>query len=113
MTVTVIDVDATTRKGREGMRAIVRGLAWDHAHDPYGSGMYVLGEIVNALWRCGEGVPSFISTGTLGPYPTGSDDVAQIVHTIESGEITTDDARYFMFVMSRYIDVVRLAGRDY
>lgn len=111
MTYTVVDVDATTREGRTAMRAIVRELADDHAHDPYGSGMCALGAIVDTLWASGEGVPSAIVSP--GANLMGSEEAEPILDGIDTGELTTADVRYFMFVLSRYIDVVRLAGHQH
>jgi hypothetical protein len=111
MTYTVIDIDATTRNGRNAVRAIVRELADDRAHDPYGSGMNALDAIVTTLWAAGEGVPSAIATEGAGGYDKDHPDVPDIMSGIESGEWTTDDVRYFMFVLSRFIDVVRVGGR--
>lgn len=112
MTYTVVDVDATTRNGRAAVREIVREIADDHAYDPYGSGMLALGALVDTLWESGEGVPSDIATPGAGGGAADLDDpaVQMVLNTVGSGAATTDDVRYFMFVLSRYIDVARLAG---
>lgn len=111
MTVTVIDVDATTRNGRDAVREIVREIAEDHAYDPYGSGMLALEAVTDALYVMGDGVPSAITQFPMG-YRAGENG-QYIAGRVDSEKFTSDDVRYFMFVLSRYIDVVRLAGRNY
>lgn len=111
MTVTVIDVDATSRKGRGAVRAIVRDIAEDHAHDPYGSGMLALEAVTDALFAMGDGIPSAITTFPMAHR--AGENGQDIAGRVDAGDFSSDDVRYFMFVLSRYIDVVRLAGRDY
>lgn len=114
MTYTTVDVDATTRQGRTVVREAVRELAWDREHDPYGSAMVALGAVVDTLWLNGEGVPSAIATPS--PGWDGEEAVAQDAHDIDatlSIGATTDDVRYWALVLARYVNVIRLAGRDY
>lgn len=108
MTSTAIDISATTPEGRAAVREIIRELAWDRAYDPYGSGMAALGAVVDVLWTNGEGVPSAIATGG----PAGSEGMDELAAALDEGA-TIDDVRYFMFVLDRYLDLVKLAGRNY
>lgn len=114
MTITAVDVAATTREGRAHIRAVVREMADDRAYDPWGSGMTALGALVDVLWELGEGVPSSIAT----PGPATSidpDDVRalELLGDVENDNVTTGDVRYAMFYVSRYLDVVERAGRSY
>lgn len=115
MTCTVVDVDATTRTGRAHLRSFVREVAEDRAHDPYGSGMLALGALVDVLWEFGEGVPSAIATPGCAGGGVDPDDYAasELLGDIENEHATTDDVRYTMFVVSRYLDIVTAAGRNY
>lgn len=129
MTCTEVDVGATTREGREYIRAWIKDCADDRKYDPWGSGMIALGVLVDVLWTCGEGVPSRIATPArandgviLDPDvdadgPNAPDDefteARWLYQQIGKGDLTTDDVRYGMFVVDRYLSLAHRAGRDY
>jgi len=128
VTYTEVDVSATTREGRDYIRAWVKDHAWDRKHDPWGSGMGALGVLLDVLWTCGEGVPSRIATpgaaggGILDPDadvdgPNAPDDESAdarwLYQQVCRGELTIDDVRYGMFVVDRYLSLVERAGRSY
>ena len=128
MTYTEVDVSATTREGRDYIRAWIKDHAWDREHDPWGSGMLVLGVLLDVLWTCGEGVPSRIGTpgaaggGILDPDvdadgPNAPDDESVdarwLYQQIGKGDLAIDDVRYGMFVIDRYLSLAERAGRRY
>jgi len=129
MTYTEVDVSATTREGRLFIRDMIKEYAWDREHDPWGSGTLALGVMLDVLWSCGEGVPSRIATPArandgviLDPDvdadgPNAPDDefteARWLYQQIGKGDLTTDDVRYGMFVVDRYLSLAHRAGRDY
>ena len=129
MTYTEVDVSATTREGRDYIRARIKEYADDREHDPWGSGMVALGVLVDVLWTCGESVPSRIATPSpisdgviLNPEvdangPNAPDDefteARWLYQQIGKGDLTVDDVRYGMFVVDRYLSLAERAGRSY
>jgi hypothetical protein len=104
-------IPMATRKTRAAARDLVRELADDHKYDPYGSGMNALGTVTEALWVLGAYVPADIAT--FQPWHAPEEEAVWVITDVESGHQDVEALEYFMYVLSRYIDIVRLAGRDY
>lgn len=121
MTYTAYSADRLTESDATGRRALmahIREVSWDIEHDPFGEAMVMLGAIVDLLADEGIGIPSAIASGSMG-IDWGSDtadgDVTaqELWQGMANGAYSVDDVQYAMFVMSRYVDIVRMAGRDY
>lgn len=111
------------------MHALIRDIADDdRAYDPWGAGTAALAAVCDVLAVEGEDVPSEAgySPGAAGPHIEPEDSHAE---TLMAGlrpnrfpgfwvegyrpNLTVSDLQYAARVLSRYLDFVRLAGRDY
>lgn len=111
------------------MHKIIRDLADDdRAYDPCGSGMLALGAVCDVLAVKGGDIPADAgySSGALGvgidpednhatDLLAGLDPDAFPGHWVEgyTPNLTLADVEYAAVILSRYLDFVRLAGRDY
>lgn len=111
------------------MHTIIREIADDdRAYDPWGTGMTALGAVCDVLAVEGEDVPAEAgySPGIFGPQVDPDDYHATTLLAALHPEqypdawvegyapnMTTDDLEYAARILSRYLDWVRLAGRDY
>lgn len=107
-------------RGRDLIRAVVRDLAWDRAHDPWGSGVSALGTLADAAWFFGEDVESEGTTPAVGQHPGGDwiehdehEAARELVVAILEGQASRDDLAYGIRWVDRYVTLVRAAGHDY
>lgn len=111
------------------MHTLIRDIADDdRAYDPWGAGMAALFAICDVLATEGEDIPTeaAYSPGAMGPHVDADDDRAR---TLMAGlfpdrfpgfwvdghrpNLTVSDLQYAARVLCRYLDLVRIAGRDY
>ncbi len=99
------------------MHEIIREMADDDRdYDPWGAGMTALGAVCDVLAVNGEPVPASAgySPGAGGPHIEPGDYWAEtLLVELENGAVDVQDLDYAARILSRYLDWVRLAGRDY
>lgn len=116
------------------MHTIIREIADDdRAYDPWGAGTNALGAVCDVLATEGEPVPSeagYRLSPVAGPIidtdpDTGDHAATTVLAALNPGDfpgfwvdgytpgLTVADLQYAARILSRYLDWVRLAGRDY
>lgn len=111
------------------MNSIIREIADDdREYDPWGTGMTALGACCDVLAVEGEHVPAEAgySPGAAGPFIEPEDSNANTLLAAlhpdrfpdfwvpgYRPELSVADLQHAVRVLSRYLDLVRLAGRDY
>ncbi len=111
------------------MHKIIRDIADDdRAHDPWGTGMAALGACCDVLAVERKQVPAEAgySPGAAGPALEPGDSRAETLMAAlhpdrfpgywvdgYQPDLSIDDLQHAARVLSRYLDWVRLAGRDY
>ena len=101
---TEIDYDATTRNGRNALRAEIH-LSWDGG-DPWGSVLSSLGGVCDVLHTLDGNIPASAgySPGTgpdLSDYPA-----AMYVELLNDGAVSLHDLEYWARVLDRFADLV-------
>jgi hypothetical protein len=95
------------------------GLLWDITLDPWGSAENATIELCFALERIGYGmyIPFQFSAGAMfwDTFETHEDyeTVRNIVDIVDTGEVTLSECVFALRVLDRYLDLCKLAGRDY
>lgn len=97
------------------LRHAVREAMWDHAHDPWGSAMSVLGSITDALHVSGEEwtwEASFgVSYTELSPEEDGL--AIALIEGICEGHWTMRDLQRWGRIISRYLHLADAAGKSW
>lgn len=110
------------------MHKIIREIADDdRAYDPWGAGMMALGAVCDALHVAGGEVPveAGYRPGAGGPDVMGDETLETVLAGLYPDRyegywvegyvpgLSLADVEYAARILSRYLDWVRLAGRDY
>lgn len=121
------------------IHSVIREIADDdRAHDPWGAGMSALGAVCDVLFALGDSELIPVEAG-FRPAMASSQDIEELrddgtgenyhAHAILAAmdstfdpdyyvfgflhDLTVDDLEYAADVLTRYLDLVKLAGRDY
>lgn len=97
---------------------------WDTAHDPWGSAMIVTGAICDVLYvlqgKIATGLEYRPAAGLQGrvdlvhdPVSGENDLQAELLELVDQDLIKVADLEYAARIFDRYLDLVRLAGKDY
>lgn len=116
--------DRKTGPSHPRTSAAARSTLWDMhylddiRHDPWGTAMGHAGALCDVLAVAGEweAIPASLgySPGACGPHVEPGDAWAEwYASDLADGSLTVDAAERALCVLSRYLDVVRAAGRDY
>ena len=95
------------------------GLLWDITLDPWGGAQNATIELCFALERMGHRmyIPFEFSAGVMfwDTFDTHEDYEAarNIVDILFTGEVTLSDCVFALRVLDKYLDLCKLAGRDY
>lgn len=106
------------------IRDYIEPYFWDHKYDPWGSGMIVAGAICDVLYTLDGEIPSAAgyrpaaglrTTADLALDPVSGENELQseLLELLTTGELQLVDLEHAARVLDRYLDLVKLAGRDY
>jgi hypothetical protein len=107
------------------LRPLVSEHFWDIKHDPWGTGLLVAGAIADVLYVEHGEIPesagyrppmmgSFTRADLTYNAVSGENDLqADLLQMLDNEAVTMADLEHAMRVLDRYLDLVKLAGRDY